>query len=230
MVAEMYGAAALVAALDHRRRTGRGQCIDHSQIEATINFLAPLILDYSANGKLIERNGNKVDYAAPHGTYRCKGEDRWVAIAVFTEDEWDAFREVIGYPKWSREERFSTLGNRINNNEELDTLVSEWTAGFTPEQVMEMMQVKGVAAGVVSNAKDQAEDPQLKEYDYFQELDHPYLGKLGFYHPQNFVLSDAVPVLKAPVLLGEHTEYVATEIIGMSDEEFVQLVGEGVFE
>ncbi len=230
MLATMHGTVALLSALDQQRRTGRGQCIDLSQVEASIHYLAPLILDYSANGRLLERTGNRVEYAAPHGTYQCKGDDRWVAIAVFTDEEWHSFCKIIGSPAWTKDAKFSTLGNRVKNSDELDKRVNEWTINFTAEQVMAMMQAGGIGAGRLADAKDQAEDPQLKEYNYFKQLDHPYLGNLHYYHPQNFTLSEATPEFRAPVLLGEHTEYVATEILGMSDEEFVQLMQEGVFE
>jgi crotonobetainyl-CoA:carnitine CoA-transferase CaiB-like acyl-CoA transferase len=230
MLSAMQGTLALLAALDNRRRTGKGQCIDHSQVEASVSFLTPLVLDYSAHKRLIKRAGNKVDYAAPHGTYRCKGEDRWVAIAVCTDEEWESFCGIVGNPPWTKDERFSTLENRLRNSDDLDRLVNIWTMNLTAEEVMTMLQAGGVGAGLVEDAKDQTEDPQLSAYNYFQEMDHPYLGTRRYYHPQNFVLSEAVAEVKAPVLLGEHTEYVATQIVGMADKEFIELLQEGVFE
>jgi benzylsuccinate CoA-transferase BbsF subunit len=230
VLSPMAGAVAIATALDYRRRTGQGQHIDHCHTESAINYIAPLILDYDANQRLLERNGNKLPYAAPHGVYRCKGDDRWVAIAVFTDEEWESFCRVIGNPDWTRDARFGTLGDRVRNSDELDALVNEWTVRFTAEQVMERLQAAGVAAGLVADGKDLAEDPQLNYYGYFQERDHPYVGRHRHYHPPTFTLSEADPEVTAPVLIGEHTEYIATKILGLSDEEFVQLLQEGVFE
>lgn len=230
VLAPMYGAAAVITALDYRRRTGKGQHIDHCQIESAIGYLAPLILDYSANKRINERTGNQIAHAAPHGVFRCKGDDRWVAIAVFTDKEWKRFCEIIENPDWTKSARFSTSGSRVENRDELDNLVNEWTINYTPEQVMEKLQAAGVAAGKVSDGKDLYEDNHLNAINHFRELDHPYIGRQWLYHPSAFTLSEAQVNIAAPVLLGEHTEYVATKIVGLSDKEFVQLMQEGVFE
>jgi benzylsuccinate CoA-transferase BbsF subunit len=228
LLAPLLGGLALISAIDYARRTGIGQCIDQSQAEAGINFLTPVILDYMVNKRELALTGNKSAYAAPHGAYPCKGDDRWVGIGVYTDEEWDSFCQVIENPAWTKDAKFSTLSNRVKNSDELDRLVGEWTINFTAEQVMAMMQANGVSAGVVANAQDSEEDPQLKHYDFFREREHPYLGKLNFYHPPGFTLSEAPAEVSAPSLLGEHSEYVCTEILGMSKEEFDQLVQEGI--
>jgi benzylsuccinate CoA-transferase BbsF subunit len=226
----LLGGLALLAAVDNRRRTGKGMCIDHSQIEAGINYLTPLILDYGVNNRLFAKTGNSRVYAAPHGAYPCKGDDRWVAIAVQTDEEWRTFCRVTKRQDWMTDGRFSTLTDRVNNSGELDKLVADWTTNFTAEKVMAMMQAAGVAAGVLSTGKDQAEDPQLRHYDFFHELDHPYLGKLNYYHPPGFKLSRATAELDRPPILGEHNEYVCTQLLGMSDEEFIELIQDEVFD
>jgi benzylsuccinate CoA-transferase BbsF subunit len=226
----LFGGLALIAAIDYQRRTGQGQCIDQSQVETGINYLAPVVLDYTVNHRDLKLKGNSSELAAPHGTYRCKGEDRWVAIGVFSDEEWNKFCKVLGNPDWSKEEKFSSLSRRINHSDELDKLVNAWTANFTAEQAMAMLQDAGVAAGVVATAQDSEEDPQLKEYDFFHEIDHPYLGKRNFYHRPGFTLSDAVAERSRPTYLGEYTEYVCTNILGISDVEFVKLMQEGVFD
>jgi benzylsuccinate CoA-transferase BbsF subunit len=221
---------AMVAALDYRRRTGKGQCIDQSQIESTLNYLTPLILDYSANKRTLAITGNKCPYAAPHGVYRCKGHERWVAIEVFTDEEWQGFCRVIGNPEWSRDSRFSTLTGRVENSDELDRLVETWTINFTPEQVMVMMQNAGVGAGVVSDSRDIYEDVQLKHYDYFQTVDHPFMGKLDFAHAPSMKLSGADSQVGRSSVLGEHNEFVCKEILGVSDKAYQELVREKIFE
>jgi benzylsuccinate CoA-transferase BbsF subunit len=229
-LAPLFGALALISAINNMRRTGKGQCIDHSQIEAGINYMTPVVLDYTVNKRELSLKGNKSDYAAPHGAYPCKGDDRWVTIGVFTDKEWESFCRVIENPAWTKETRFSTLAGRVENSDDLDRLVGEWTINFTAEQVMAMMQSAGVASGVVANARDQAEDPQFKHYDFFREREHPYLGKHNFYHPPAFKLSKAPAAVSAPSLLGEHTEYICRDILGMAEEEFNKLKQGGVFD
>jgi benzylsuccinate CoA-transferase BbsF subunit len=224
------GAAAVIAALLYRRKTGRGQYLDLSQNEASIHYLAPLMLDYFTSGRIANRSGNYGDGAAPHAAYPCQGDDRWCAIAVFTDREWEAFCHVLGNPEWTRKAEFATLLGRKKNEEELNVLTATWTKKHAAEEVMRRMQAAGVAAGVVSKPGDILEDPQLNHRKHFWYLNHSELGNyphLG----QSFQLSQT-PVegrMAAPIL-GEHTEYVCTKIMNMSDEEFMELWPEGVFE
>lgn len=226
----LFGGLALIAALDYQQRTGIGQCVDHSQVESGINYLTPLLLDYTVNSRSLSLRGNKSPSAAPHGAYPCRGQDRWVAITVATDGEWEAFCRVIGSPPWTQDPRFSTISGRVANSDELDALVGAWTVNFTPEHVMAMMQAAGVAAGVVATAQDSEADPQLGAYDFFHELEHPYLGRQRFFHPPGFTLSGAEAEIHRPVLLGEHTRYICTELLGISREEFERLEGDGVFD
>ena len=227
-VAPLFNAISLIAALDYRRRTGKGLCIDQSQHEAVLHWTIPLLLDYTVNHRELRANGNRLAYAAPHGIYRCQGDDRWCAIAVFTDEEWGSFCKVIKSPTLVKDPKFATLLNRKKNEDELDKIVQEWTIKHTPEEVMGLMQAAGVAAGVVANAKDQAEDPQLEHYHFFNEREHPETGKLSIYHGPLFKLSKTTYELGRPPLLGEHNDYVYTKLFGLSDEEFVQLIAEGV--
>ncbi|MFC1991095.1 CoA transferase, partial [Chloroflexota bacterium] len=229
-IACIFGATALISALDFRRRTGKGQYIDLSQYEAAEHFSAAAVLDYVINGREGTRMGNRCDYAAPHAAYRCHGDDRWCAIATFTDDEWEAFCQVIGNPEWTRNPRFSTLIARKENEAELDRLVEEWTVNHSAEEIMDLMQSKGVPAGVVQTGEDLLNDPQLKHRDYFWWLNHSELGP--FPHlGQPFKLSKAPAQARMPSpCLGEHTEMVCREILGMSDEEFLGLLNAGAFE
>lgn len=229
-LAPPFGGLALIAAIDYRRRTGKGQCIDQSQVETGLNYMGPLLLDYVVNGRELALSGNQCPNAAPHGAYRCKGDDRWVAIGVFNDHEWESFSRVIGSPAWTADTRFSTLRGRMNNSDELDRLVQEWTINFTAEQVMAMLQSAGVSAGVVATAEDSEKDPQLKHYEFFKEIEHPVLGNLNFYHPPPFKLSRATAERNRPTLLGEETEHVCTEFLGMTKSEFDQLNQEGIFD
>ena len=126
-----FGVAALMAALDRRRRTGKGTHIDLSQVEASIHFLGPAVLDRTVNGRDARRVGNASPYAAPHGAYRCEGEERWCAIAVFTDAHWDAFQHALGDPPWAGDSRFSTVMGRLSRQTELDRHVEEWGPSST---------------------------------------------------------------------------------------------------
>lgn len=227
-ISPFYGSIALVAALDHRRKTGLGQHLDLSQLECGIQFLAPVQLDYAVNGREWCRVGNRDPSAAPHNAYPCKGNDSWCAIAVFTDEEWAAFCRVLGGPEWTREERFSTLRNRRRNEGEMDRLIGEWTLDYTPREVMEMMQGAGVASGVVQSAQDQFDDPQVRHRDFFQYLDHPVIGRHA-YDGFSFELSKTPGKLRsAGPCLGQHNELVYKEILGMTDDEIGDLMAEGV--
>lgn len=225
----VYGTIALTAALDYRRRTGKGQHIDVAQLEGGVQFLAPTLLDYKVNNRVQERKGNRCDYAAPHGAYPCQGEDRWCVIAVFTDEEWQSLRKAIGEPDWVKDPKFATLLGRKRNEEELDRLIGEWTSKLTAEKVMTKLQSVGVESAVVKNPKEMYEDPHLQEY-LWAEMDHAEIGK---YHLQvpSFKLSKVPIQLRMPgPLLGEHNEYVYMNLAGLTQEEYKQLEKEGVFE
>jgi len=228
-VVPWFGVIAVMAALDYRRRTGKGQYLDVSQYETTCHFLAPLLLDYTASGRVAMRAGNACPYAAPHGVYRCKGDDRWCAVSVFSETEWQAFRRVIGSPDWTGGEKFSSLRGRKQNEEELNGLVEQWTVNFTPEEVMTRMQEAGVPAGVVKTNREMFEDPQLKHRNYFQQVEHPEIGRC-YQQSWPIRLSESPVNIRPAPCLGEHNEYVCTKILGLSDREFVDFLEAGVFE
>ena len=228
-IAPRYNIIAIMAALEYRRRTGKGQYLDISQYEAGIQFMAPLILDYNVNKRVVARMGNRCSYAAPHGVYRCRGEDRWCAISVFTDSEWESFCRVIGNPGLASDLRFATLLARKRNEDELDRLVDEWTINYPAEEVMDLMQAAGVAAGVVQTGEDLLDhDPQFKHRNTFTDLEHPEVGKYRTQAGTHFVLSKYTCDIKRAPLLGEHNEYVFKKILGIPDDEYDTLVKEGV--
>ncbi len=224
-----FAAAALVGALDYRRRTGKGQLLDISQLEAGLQLIAPLLLNYLVNGKEEKARGNSCDYGAPHAAYRCKGEDRWCVISIFSDDEWKAFCRAIGEPQWTKDPSFSTIMGRKNNEEKLNRFVEEWTKEHDAYEVMRILQGAGVSAGVVQNGEDLYNDPQLRERCCFWVSEHPELG--NFSHlGQPSILSETPAKLRSPSpCLGEHTEYVCRELLEISESEFDQYIIEGVF-
>jgi len=226
----MYATLSIMAALDYKRRTGKGQYIDHSQIETGLNYMTPLILDYQVNGRELQTRGNKSGSAAPHGIYRCKGEDRWVAIAVEGDEEWGSFTRAIGSPRWTQARKYARAADRVKYSDELDRLVEGWTVNYPPEAIEEMLQQVGIGAGTVASARDINEDPQMNYYHFYREMEHPYAGKQRYYHPAPIKLSEVEAAVQRPVLLGEHTERICRDILGMSQSEVDRLRQKGVFE
>jgi len=228
-IAPRSNALAIVSALDYRRRTGRGQFIDASQFEATIPLMTPVLLRYEVNGETPERIGNRSEYGAPHGVYRCRGNDRWCAITVFTEDEWQRFCEAVGNLDWTKDPDFATLKNRLQNVDKLDEVVDTWTSMYSPEEIMERLQSVGVAAGVVQGGRDLASDPQLKYDHFYQKLHHNDIGNFS-YSGWPVKMSETPYRIRRAPFLGEHNEEVFVNILGMSDNEFVELIADGVLE
>jgi benzylsuccinate CoA-transferase BbsF subunit len=226
---------AILAALRYRRKTGKGQRIALAQVESAACALGPALMDYTVNGRVQTRAGNRSPYAAPHGAFSClpiKGagfmgtdEERWCVIAVYTDAEWDALCHVMGDPEWSRDKRFATFRGRKEHEDELEKLIEGWTSTKTPEEVMESLQIAGVPAAIVQNARDMLErDPHMKERDYYAYLDHPEAGRTAYDTP-GFRLSKVQGGFRSPACcLGEHTEYVCKEILHLSDEEIAQLL------
>lgn len=228
-VAVGFGVISVLAALDHRRRTGRGQYIDLSQYEAGLQFIIPALLDYETNGRIMTRSGNRDPNAAPHNAYPCRGDDRWCVIAVFNDDEWRALCKVAGHAEWADDPRFATLAARKENEDELDRVISQWTSHYEAHQVMEMLQAAGVAAGIVNTLGDLFCDPQLKHRNIWRELPHAELERFHYEAPP-FALSETPADLRPSPLLGEHNRKVYGEILGMSDSEIGKLIAAGAIE
>jgi len=227
-VAGLVAALAMLGALEYRRRTGEGQYIDVSQVEAMASLLGDAVLEYTADGRSPEPMGNRSAEAAPHGIYRCRGDDRWCAIAVFNDEEWRRFCRVLGDPSWSEDSRFATSARRLENADELDGWVERWTIQHTAEEVMNRLQAAGIAAGVVQDARDLVNDPQLRSRGFFVELGHPELGK---------TVSDAVPIRlsrtqaryrRAAPTAGQDNDYVFRDLLGMSAGDITALRKQGV--
>jgi benzylsuccinate CoA-transferase BbsF subunit len=225
-----FAASALIGALDYRRKTGKGQVIDLSQFETGLQLISPLLLDYSVNGVEAKAKGNSCDQAAPHGVFRCLGEDRWCTISVFNDDEWQALCKVMGNPEWTQDDDFSTFLARKKNEQRLNRLMEEWTSKHKPEEIMSQLQAEGVAAGVLQNARDLYNDMQLKERECFWTDEHKELGKFTYLgQPSRLSLTPAKLYRSAPSI-GEHNEYICREILGMSEDDFQLCLIEGVFE
>lgn len=221
-------AAVILAALEYRERTGKGQFIDASSFEGTLDVLDTSILDYTVNGRTLTRRGNRDPFVAPHCVYRCQGNDRWCAIMVSTDREWQTFCQVLGNPAWASEDRFSTLQKRLKNVEELDRLIEQWTQPQKAEDVMLRLQKADVAAGVVKNARDMYEDQQLLDRDHFWESTEPGMEHFTFEAPPARLSKTPAQFQRRFPFLGEHNDYVYCNLLHIGSEEYAELIEQGV--
>lgn len=224
-----HAAFAVLAALRHRRRTGQGQCIDMAQTEPTIALLGPAVMAWTANGQVLTRRGNQHLDAAPHGVYPCAGQDRWIAIAVTSDAAWEGVCEVLGRPAWCMDPVWGSLASRRARSGELDELLALATATWDAETLMSELQSRGVAAGVVRDVGDlMLNDRQLQHRRHWVSLDHPEMGR-SVYNAPAYRLSglESGPLTAAP-LLGEHTEQVCGELLGLSSAQVRDLQARGV--
>ncbi|MCE7927291.1 MAG: CoA transferase [Chloroflexi bacterium CFX7] len=231
-----YAAIGIMMALHHRNRTGKGQHIDLSQVEAGIVLTGPSILDKTVNGRSARREGmppgNRAwePAVAPHNTYACAGEDRWLAVAVMNDAEWLAMVRAMDSPDWALDERFATNAGRLAHQDELDARIETWTSEFEDYEAMQILQAAGVRAGVCQAPSDRAtRDPQLASRDWWHTLPHAEMGECEF--------DGVVPKLSltpgtlrtASPLIGEHTHAVMAEVLGMSADEIAEHEAAGVF-
>lgn len=224
----LYAFISVLAALDYRERTGEGQAIDLSQFGATAAFLGPQLLDYEVNGRCAERTGNRLPRAAPHGVYPSRGNDSWVAIGIFAEEEWRSLCRVAGHPEWAEDPRFCTLEARLEHQDELDPLIGAWTGLHTNVEVAEWLQKAGVPASPVLDYPALALDPQLAARDFWLLADSRRFGK-DLFTGVPIQLSDTPGhVERAGPALGEDNDYVLSEICGYSGAEIEALVEKDV--
>ncbi len=232
-------ANAMMAALYYRDRTGKGQWIDSSQVDAGIYLNGTSVLEWSANGTIWQRYGNRSPYkpAAPHGAFRCRDDiessDRWVAFGCFDESDWQSLRRVMGDAEWAASDRFATLADRLANQDELDERISEWTRQHDRWDLMTRLQEAGVAAGVCQDAQDRFEgDPQLAHLNWLTEVEHSEMGPW----PTKEVpvkWSETPPFMGGPIdrgapCYGEDNHYVLGELLGLSSSEISRLADDGV--
>ena len=230
LVGPKFLTPAILAALLIRHHTGKGQYIEQSQAEAGMNFIAPALLDYTANKVVMNGVGNRAPNAVPHGAYRCKGDDRWCVIAIYTDEEWKSFVQAIGAPQWIQDRNFATFLDRKKNEEELDALIGMWTSTQSAETIMLHLQEYGVPCGIVTKAEDLIKDPQLEHRHHYWVLNHRIIGPHNYEAPP-FTFSKTPIILKYPgPLLGEHNKYICEEILGMGGKEFSSLEKAGVFQ
>ena len=221
-----HAAFAVLAALRHRRRTGRGMKIDLAQVESTINTVGIPVLEHALTGQEPERVGNRSTRHAPHNMFRCRGEDAWCAITVLTDAQWRALADIVG----ANDPGFVAERERLRRVDEVEAAVSGWTAEHDAADVMHRLQEAGIPAGIVSSSRTlMEEDAQLRHRAYFQHIDHPELGPAAYTSPPLRVDGERVE-LSRPPLLGEHTDEVLAGMLGYSAERIAALRASGAIE
>ena len=227
-VAALCAALGVVAALRHRNRTGCGQYVEAAHLEGTAALLGVQMLQYQMTGNVPTPLGNDDPDFAPHNNYPCAGEDAWVSIAVGSETEWRALAGVLGEDGLAEEPRFADAASRWRNRRALDDLVARWTLTRTPEEATGLLQSAGVAAMPVMNIADQFADPHLNARETYVEIDHPHVGAEMLYGVP-WLFSRTPGSVRAPApLLGQHNQYVLTELLGMDDATVRRLFDEQV--
>lgn len=215
----------VLAALDHRRRTGEGQYVDVAQAEAALHYLSPAILDYTVNGRVAVRDGNRDRELAPHGVYPCAGEDRWVAIACQHDRAWPALCSVIARPDLAEEPALATAASRLGHQDQLDEALTVWTSTRSAEAAEAELIAGGVAAHAVNNSAECLADPQLAAREHFVWLDHP--DRPCLVENTRFKLSRTPAQVGLPPRSGQHTDAILSGILGYPDGEISRLRNTG---
>lgn len=219
VIAPRYIVALVAAALDHRERTGAGQHIDAAQFEMALQFLAPEIMDTQVNGYVATRLGNRSRFAAPQGVYPCAGEDQWCAIACESDAHWQALRGALGDPDWACDPALQEVGGRLAAHDELDARLAAWTQERMPQAAMDQLCAAGVPAGAVQRSSDLAKDPQYLHREFHRFHEHPEMGEVPHAGVQYRIAGYVPGPYRHAPLLGEHTEQVLRDELGLDDAE-----------
>jgi benzylsuccinate CoA-transferase BbsF subunit len=217
-----------LAALRHRNRTGEGQWIDASMGETVIGQMNEWFMDYFMNGRDRRQQGNADDLMAPHNTYKCGGDDKWIAIAVGNDTEWHALCRVMGHPAWANDSKFADQFGRWQHRDEIDAHLREWTRGHDHRELAATLQDAGVPAGPVLDSVEIHEDRHLWEWGYWWKMNHHEVGERIM--PGMPVKMSNVPELNYsyPPDLGQHNREIFNGLLGLSDGEIAALIEEKV--
>jgi benzylsuccinate CoA-transferase BbsF subunit len=227
-IAVAYGGVAVLAALDHRRRTGEGAYIDLSQYEAGLQFISSALLDYSAHGAVASRDGNRDPVAVPHGCFPCR-DGRWCVISCWDDSEWERFCVAAGQASWLTDERFATAADRKEHEEALNQTIAAWTREQAGEWLTYHLQRSGVHAAVVNTMCDLFSDPQIAFREIWQEREHPEIGR-HHYRMVSYQLSETPGSVRRPApCLGEHNDEVFLKWLKLSEQEYREFRDQGVF-
>jgi crotonobetainyl-CoA:carnitine CoA-transferase CaiB-like acyl-CoA transferase len=230
-----FMAIAILLALYHRNRTGQGQWVDMSCTDAGATLNGPAILDYTVNGRPLRRperphsNRSEHPLMAPHGIYRCNGDDRWVSIAVRDDRDWLALCDVLGRDDWRDDERLGSVAGRRELHDLLDRGIEEWTGARDPKVVMEMLQAVGIPAAAVQWPEDRvAHDANTDAWGLFPEVEHKAMGRVRVDGVPIAMSATPAEIRRGAGTLGQHNDYVFGELLGLGADEIAALAEEGV--
>lgn len=226
-VAPRFTAMAILAALDHRRRTDEGQYIDQSQAECAIHFLGPAILDYTVNDRVEERAGNSDAAFAPHGVYPAAGDDQWIAIVCRDDDEWRRLCAAMNNEDLARDSRYASAAGRLEHRDAIDSSIASWTRTLERADIESRLQSLGVPAHQVQNSADAYADPQFVHRGHFVALEHPVLGKFTVEGPRAKLSRTPATVRRAAPSLGQDNQHVLETILGYDETQITELAASG---
>ena len=214
---------AILEALHFRRSTGRGQYIDLSMSETFANLIPEAVAEYSNSGRVLAPQGNRDPYRAPQGVYRCSGGDHWVAISVSDEHQWHALCHALGKPELADDPRFEDVGKRWRHHDELDALITKWTRRRSHYEAMHLLQGGGVPAAAVLDPKDLLNDPHLRARKRVVQTDHPEAGRHRMIGMTWDIGQVPQPKYRHAPCIGQYTDEILGELLGLSDEELLDL-------
>jgi crotonobetainyl-CoA:carnitine CoA-transferase CaiB-like acyl-CoA transferase len=226
-VGPRFSLVTLLAALDHRRRTGEGCLIDVAQAEAGIQFLAPQIADYCATGRIATAQGNRDPAFAPHGVFRTSGEDQWVAIVARDDQEWRRLADLIGGSTLADDPRFVTLDDRKANEDALEAVIGAWARGRDAYWIEGELQALRIPAHVVASSEDFVHDPQLLARDHFVRLPHPLMGESVVETTRHRLSETPAVFQRSAPTFGRDNDHVLREILGYDEARIATLTQAG---
>lgn len=219
----LHAVFAVTASLLNRKKTGQGRYIDLSMLRATVATMGFGLSEYAMTGRVMEPKGNYDPVMAPYNNYPCLGEDKWVSIAVRTEQEWQGLVQAMGNPEWAAEENFISKFQRLRHRKELDRDIAAWTSSRTATDATQILQSHGVAAAPVMDAEERLADPHFQKRGLYQEIEHPSLGQEPVFNLMWGLSRTPSAIRRHAPLLGEHNQQVFGDILGMSQIEIEAL-------
>jgi len=226
-ITAFYAVIAVMSALVYRQQTGKGQHIDLSMQECVVTIEEEALLEHVVNGTVPGQLGARHPYLAPYGSYRCQGDDSWIAICVTSEEEWQSLSAVIDNPVL-KEDRFSEPLSRYQHQDELDKLIDGWTMSHRADEATAILQKAGIPAGAFLNGKEILQNTHLRERGYFWSVDCPDTGEYEQVGPLIHMSLTPAGLRLPPPALGQHNQYVLDEILGIPPEEIQALEQEGI--
>ena len=224
----LHAVTAIAAAVYRRQRTGAGQFIDVSMLRATVATMGAGLMEYELTGRTMAPRGNYDPTMAPYGNFPCQGDDRWVSIAVRTDEEWEGLKSAMGDPPWCEDTVFASRYARLQNRRGLERNIADWTRTRTAEEVTESLQRHGVAAFPVMGAEERLFDTHFRERGLYSDIDHPSLGSEPIFNLMWKLSSDPPAIRRHAPLLGEHNSQVLGSLLGIPEAEVRRLEEEQV--